>query len=465
MGYNLKLSGGLPESDAQSLSTAKELRMNRLIACALFLSLLSTAAPAAPAASAVRAELLAAPGADDVHKGLDDQEMETLRRSAPKVFIDGYRIDMNFIRTAITFVNYVRDRNEADVHVLITQQGTGGGGREYTLAFLGQDSYAGLNNEIKFYSNRTETEDEVRKGLVQILKLGLAPYAARTPISKILSLDTERTIKPTAAGDAWDYWVFSVSARGRLMGEESYRYTGLNGNVSVNRVTPASKFRLGVSGSYDESRFDYEDYEETSTSSSRWLSGLYVRSLDDHWSSGATWSLGTSTYGNIATGFSLSPAVEFDVFPYDEATRRQLRILYRIGLTHNTYLEETVYDKLSETVFGQALAATLELTEPWGNAEISAEGSHLFNDFDFHRLRLSAWLSLRLLKGLSLTLDGRYAAVHDQIALRKSEVSLDDLLLRRKELATNYNYGLSVGFSFTFGSVYSNVVNPRFGGV
>ena len=229
-------------------------------------------------------------------------------------------------------------------------------------------------------------------------------------------------------------------------------------------MTPASKFRLGVSGSYDESRFDYEDYKETSSASSRWLSGLYVRSLDGHWSAGATWSLGYSTYGNIATGFSLSPAVEFDVFPYDEATRRQLRVLYRIGLTRNAYLEETIYDKLSETVFGQSLAATLELTEPWGNAEISAEGSHLFHDFDFNRLRVSAWLSLRLLKGLSLTLDGRYAAVHDQIALRKSEVSLDDLLLRRKELATNYNYGLSVGFSYTFGSVFSNVVNPRFGG-
>jgi hypothetical protein len=410
------------------------------------------------------ASLFASGPAKDPKKLLDDQEMETLRKTAPKVFIDGYHIDIDYIRTEITFVNYVRDRNEADVHILITQQGTGGGGREYTLAFLGLGTYAGLNNELKFYSNRTETDDEVRKGMVQILKLGLAPYAARTPISRILSLNTERAIKPTAVADAWDFWVISLSVRGRLMGERSYRYTGLNGNVSANRVTPASKFRLGVSGSFDESRFDYADYQETSASSSRWLSGLYVRSLGRHWSAGGTLSLGSSTYGNLATGFGLAPAVEFDVFPYEEATRRQLRILYRIGLTYNRYLEETIYDKTSQTVFGQALAATLEFTEPWGNAEISAEGSHLFNDLDFNRLRLSAWLSLRLLKGLSLTLDGRYAAVHDQIALRKSEVSLDDLLLRRKELATSYNYGVSVGFSYTFGSVYSNVVNPRFGG-
>jgi hypothetical protein len=108
-----------------------------------------------------------------------------MKKTAPKVFLDAVRIDMDYIRTEITFVNYVRDRKEADVHVLITQQRTGGGGREYTLAFIGLNTYDDLKNELKFYSNRTETEDEIRKGLVQMLKLGLAPYAARTPISDI----------------------------------------------------------------------------------------------------------------------------------------------------------------------------------------------------------------------------------------------------------------------------------------
>ena len=34
------------------------------------------------------------------------------------------------MRTEITFVSYVRDRTAADVHVLVTTQGTGGGGTE-----------------------------------------------------------------------------------------------------------------------------------------------------------------------------------------------------------------------------------------------------------------------------------------------------------------------------------------------
>jgi len=34
---------------------------------------------------------------------------------------------------------------------------------------------------------------------------------------------------------------------------------------------------------------------------------------------------------------------------------------------------------------------------------------------------------------------------------------LDEVLLQRKELATEYDYSISVGFSYTFGSVFSNV--------
>jgi hypothetical protein len=41
--------------------------------------------------------------------------------------------------------------------------------------------------------------------------------------------------------------------------------------------------------------------------------------------------------------------------------------------------------------------------------------------------------------------------------------SLEDVLLMRKQLATSYEYYFSIGLSYTFGSIYSNVVNPRFG--
>lgn len=398
----------------------------------------------------------------------ESQNIDEMKKTAPKVFLDGSRIDVDYVRTEITFVNYVRDRKEADVHVLITQQRTGGGGREYTLAFIGLNSYEDLKNELKFYSNRTETEDDIRKGLVQILKLGLAPYAARTPISKILFLSLNGKVKPTSVVNKWNFWVFSLSARGRLNGEQSRKYDSLNGNISINRVTPESRIRMGVSGSLDESKFDYEEegyrYQETSSAKSSAFDGLFVQSLGEHWSAGAFINVNHSTYSNINIGFTIAPAVEYNFFPYSISTRRQLRVLYRLGYNYARYIEETIYDKKTDRLMNEILTITLSMSEPWGNAEVSLEGSHYFKDFSYNRLRFSANLSLRIWKGLALTIDGRYAAVHDQLALRKETATIEELLLRRTELATEYNYSLSVGFSYTFGSVYSNVVNPRFGG-
>jgi hypothetical protein len=84
--------------------------------------------------------------------------------------------------------------------------------------------------------------------------------------------------------------------------------------------------------------------------------------------------------------------------------------------------------------------------------------------WEYNKFKLSGNLSVRLIKGLSLTVDGRYSMVHDQLGLRKGDVSLEELLLRRTELASNYSYQVRIGLSYSFGSVYSNVVNPRFGG-
>ncbi len=397
--------------------------------------------------------------AEDIEQTLDD-----LKKSAPKVYLDCERCDRDFIKDEVMFVNYVRDRKEADVHVLITQQTTGGGGREYTIAFIGQKGFADLQNVLKFYSDRTMTDDDVRKGLVQVIKLGLAPSVAKTPMAKTLNLQLLGRVTSTAVEDKWDFWVFNLSVRGRLDGEQTRKTTSISGSASVSRVTPESKFRLSAWGNFDESRFDYEDTKFTSSSKSRTLDGFYVKSITDHWSVGLIANTSSSTYSNLAFSMSVHPAVEYDLFPYSESTRRQLRFLYRLGFNYDKYFEQTIYGKLSDTLWNQSLTVTLELTEPWGSAEVGLEGSHYFHDFSLNRIVVSGDLSVRIFKGLSINVYGRYSAVHDQLNLKAGEASLEELLLRRRELASNYRYRLSIGLSYSFGSVYSNVVNPRFGG-
>ncbi len=393
----------------------------------------------------------------------EEFDIEELKKSAPKVFIDCDRCDIDYIRTEITFVNYVWDRQEADIHILITLQSTGSGGREYTIAFIGQKDYSDLQNTLKFFSSPTETDDEVRKGLVQTLKLGLGPYVARTPMSQAISLLLKQDVKPTDVEDKWNFWVFNIHLDSDLRGEEQRKSTELSANFSANRVTLASKLRMGLDIDYEKDRYDVDGETITSTSESRDFDGLYVVSISEHWSIGGWISLSSSTYRNIDFSYTIHPAIEYNFFPYSQSTRRQLRALYRIGYGSYRYREETIYQKTSENLWNESLSVTLELNEPWGTAELSLEGSHYFHDFKKNRLELSGELSLRIYKGLSLDIEARYSKIRDQLSLPSEGATLEEILLRRRELASGYQQSIEIGLSYRFGSVFSNVVNPRFG--
>ena len=94
--------------------------------------------------------------------------------------------DTEYIRTEIAYVNWVRDRTVADVHVLVTEQDAGGGGEHFPLAFIGQRAFAGRGDTLTFTTNATTTDDEERQGLTRTLALGLVQFVARTPGAQAL---------------------------------------------------------------------------------------------------------------------------------------------------------------------------------------------------------------------------------------------------------------------------------------
>ena len=396
--------------------------------------------------------------ADDPKVNVDE-----LKESAPKVFLDCRGCDRDFFREEITYVNYVRDRKDADIHILVTEQSTGSGGREYTFAFIGLNQFAGLDNTLTYSSGPNDVRDETRKGHVEVMKRGLFPYVLNTPIAEHIYLSFRQRLEPTAVKDPWNFWVFSISADARISGESSRTSRSLDVNVSANRVTPDWKIRLGLSGDFDKRTYDYEDEYIESISEEKNATSMVVKSINDHWSVGGWVEAEANTYSNLDLLFTVAPAVEYNIWPYSESTRRQLRFLYKIGYNHSNYREVTIYDKMSETLFNQSLTVSLSIREPWGNASASIEGSNYFHDLKKNRLQVYGNLDIRVFKGLSLDIYGRYDLVHDQLSLPVGDASLDEVLLARKELLTAYDYSISVGLRYTFGSVYSNVVNPRFG--
>ena len=59
---------------------------------------------------------------------------------------------------------------------------------------------------------------------------------------------------------------------------------------------------------------------------------------------------------------------------------------------------------------------------------------------------------------------GEFNRTRDQIYLPRGLASTEEVLLRQRQLASGYQYFLNFGISYSFGSIFNNIVNPRFGG-
>ncbi len=387
----------------------------------------------------------------------------SVMHNAPRIYLDCDFCDLDFIRTEIPFVNYVRDRNEANVHVLITRQGTAGGGSEFTVMFLGKAEFAGMRDTLRYYSGNTATDDEIRKGIASILKLGVVRYVAHTPVADIIQIHYKPKATTVKVVDKWHNWVFSLNANTFANGQQSTNSMFLNASVSASRITLEWKTRFSLYANYSENNFDVGGQTITSTSNSKGFTASEIKSLGEHWSIGVFGGYSSSSFSNIDYQFSLSPALEYNIYPYSESTHHELRLEYAIKVRTRKYLEETIFYKTREELFNHAFTITLTFNQPWGSTETSLEASQFLHDLSKNRLQLFSQLQFRLFTGFSLRLFGNISMIHDQLSLPLRGASQEEVLLRRKELATTYSYYISFGISYSFGSIYNNVVNPRFG--
>jgi len=388
-----------------------------------------------------------------------------------RVYLDcSYACDFDFLRTEIAFVDWVRERQDADVHVMVSTQATGAGGTEYALRFLGLRAFGGMEDEVRFAAAPAESSDRVRRLMARHLTGGLVRYAMRTPAAERIAVSYTATA--TAAGtseapvrDPWDNWVFRTRVNSFFNGESSYSSLNLNGSLSASRTTEAWKTSLTLSTFYARSEFDLGG-GNTSVSDRRThgANALVVRSLTGHLSAGGRASASHSTFENRDLALRLGPAVEYNLFPYAESTQRQLTFQHSVGASRVAYIEETIFDRTSETLLDQSLRVGLGLRQPWGSINTSAEGSHYLQDPSKYRLVLGGSVDLRLVRGLSLNVNGSASRIRDQLHIRKGTLTDEEILLRLKQIETSYFYFGSVGLSYSFGSIYNTVVNPRFGG-
>ncbi|MEO5904834.1 MAG: hypothetical protein ABIQ55_12545 [Gemmatimonadaceae bacterium] len=379
--------------------------------------------------------------------------------------------DLDYFRTEIQFVDHMRDRADAALHLLVTSVATGGGGQKYTLTFIGRGELSGMSDTVQFDSPQASTPDEIRNGLKRSIELGLVRYMVRTGSAARLSV----TFNPVTVGaartteiakDSWNLWVFRTTANGSFESEESQSHYSLRGTTSANRTSEMWKFNLRFFGGYDRSHYTFSDGSNYNYYTHYYgANQVLVRSIGSHWAAGEKASATSSTFLNEKLVLSFAPTIEFDFFPYSEATRRRFTVAYSAGMTSYKYEDTTLFDKIAEVRPMHSVTTSLELKQPWGSASLSLEGAALIDDFSKHHATLYNQLDLRLFKGFSLNAYSGLSLLRDQIYLAKGRLTDEEILLRRRQLASKYSYYGGIGLSYTFGSIFNNVVNPRFDGL
>jgi hypothetical protein len=412
------------------------------------------------------------------------------------VFIDGCErrdggCDLDYIRTEITAVDFYRDNQKADVFLLINRNRSGGGGRQYQLIFIGQQNiHAGRTDTLYVNNRQLDTDFEVRDKLTRYIKLGLAPYVAKTKAGEEIEINMktdsailEDSIQETI--DPWNYWVFNVGGDANIELEELSSDINIGGDININRIT--DEWKISLSGRIDERlrrtiqkvpRVDdngdpvldgdgnqiVDDVANNFDVSEFGFNHQLVKSISPQWSYGYDIAGRQNTRLNYQFQTSFRPAVEYNFFPEAVQNTRFLRINYGIELRNNRYVEETISGILKETRVLHSLRTSLGLNKRWGNLEVGYRLRNYLDDFSSWSTGLNIRADVRVTGNLSFYVRAEGNYVKDQIYLASGDFTEQDILSGRVTLPSAYIIDTRFGFNYRFGSNLNNFINRRFFG-
>ncbi|MFO7800140.1 hypothetical protein [Rhodohalobacter sp.] len=386
----------------------------------------------------------------------------------PNVYLDCSSCDISYIRSNINFVNYVRDQDDASVYLLINDLATGGGGREYTLIFSEIGLQNGRSDTLRYVSSSTDSNDERRIGLNRYIKIGLMPYVSGTVAIRSLDIfyetpETDLADEEDDIVDPWDSWVFDVNVRSNLRGQSSETNFGLYSGFQAERTTHIWKIRTNLRGELRRRTLDVSS--GTLNINRDWGNfwQMFGYSLSDHATVALFASANFNRSNNIALHTYVAPAFEYNFFPYNEFQERRFIVQYQLSPMFRRYFNTTVFGKDEELIMSQEISSRLRYNQRWGRIDVRVSGLNYFHDTAINRLEINPSFNIRITRGLSVSLSGRYRVINDQLSLEGAVDPNDpENIISGGQRPTSYDYSISFGLSYTFGSIYNNIVNPRF---
>jgi len=371
------------------------------------------------------------------------------------------------LKQQLAYVNHTIDPVNAQVNLFIVTSYLSNGGRVYDLNFKGQEELSG--NQLRFKVSTTAVMTSVERDelLTQRIKLGLAGFLAGTPYGDLVDVAVDDIPEGEEAeveeiSDNWNNWIFDVNASFRTEKESQRGKTDLRLGFEADRTTPEMRIRFRPNFFFRTQTITQADGSElTSVRRDMWMNASVIKSISDHWSVGLFNSMSSTTFRNIDYGVWLAPAIEYNIFNYDEVPFKEFTIAYRLGWTRNNYTEETVFFKTEESLTRQVVDVDLRIRQRWGQVFAGVSAGNYLNDFAKNRFSFNGRANIRLIKGLSFSVGGSYEIINDQISLPRGEASVEDILLGQSQLATNFETDVNFGLSYTFGSLFNNVINTR----
>src|SRR5688572_5300155 len=320
-----------------------------------------------------------------------------------RLYLDCWECDTEFLRQNLLFVDYVRDRLAADIHVFVTTQSTGSGGTSWTLKLIGVGRFQSLDRTSVFTTPQNLTSDERRREFARRLRLALAGYAATTAVAR--NLDVTFAPEKAAASsapvrDPWNFWVYRLSGNGSFSGEQSSKSSSYRFSASGTRITEA--WKISASGNLNVNRrwFKLSDGRRIdSDSDSSSLGSTIVKSVGPRFSVGIRMNASTSTFSNTDRSASIFPGFEFNFFPYKDYQRRSFTIWYEVGPSFYKYRELTIFDKLRERVTKHQMDVSFRTRQPWGSLSAHISSSQHLRHPDRYRVGINANADVRLFKG------------------------------------------------------------------
>ncbi len=382
-----------------------------------------------------------------------------------KIYLDCNTCDNTFIKQNLSRVEFVRDQNFADVHLFFTSQTNGSGGSLYQIDFIGKNDFKDFNDKITFSTDTNMTDDDIRQKTLKFIKLGLVRYWLKKGETEHISVSVvapESTDVEEKEKDPWNYWVFNLNANAYLNGQETNQSSYITLSVAAKRVTETNKFSARIGFNENKQTFSFNGKDIVSINNSKYANVNDVISINPHWSVGAFASVGSSIFSNKDFYFEFKPAIEYNFFKYSESAKKQLTLSYRNGVVYQEYIERSVFAMDKETLWEHEINLGGSINQEWGNIFGEASFEQYLHDTTLNSLSFYLGASVRLFKGFNFNINGNYSITRNQINLPAGDVSLEELLLQQQQLQSGYNYYVSLGFSYSFGSIYNTIVNPRF---